>query len=73
MQNTDIMIHINELLDDNQRQQLESQLREIPGVIAPRFNKPHLLLVSYDLECTHSFKLLHLVKSKGYQAQLVGL
>lgn len=73
MQNTDIMIHINEQLDISQQQQLESQIRKIPGVIAPRFNRNNLLFILYDLEHTHSSELLNFVREKGYQAQLVGM
>ena len=73
MQTTDIMIHINEPLDATQRQAIESELREIEGVIAPRFDQPHLLVILYDSESTNSSTLLNVVKSKGYQAQLIGL
>jgi hypothetical protein len=40
MQTTDIMIHINGSLDAARQQSIESELREIKGVIAPRFDKP---------------------------------
>ncbi|MEZ5673334.1 MAG: hypothetical protein R3E08_13530 [Thiotrichaceae bacterium] len=73
MQNVDIMIHINEQLSHDQQTQLEILMRNIQGVIAPRFNKSHLLVVSYDTKCTRSSKLLDAVKSQGYQAQLVGI
>jgi len=73
MQNVDTMIHVNELLNPQQRTQLESLIREIQGVIAVRFNKPHLLLVAYDRQCTHSSQLLTVVKNQGYQAQLVSI
>ena len=45
MQTTDIMIHINGSLDAAQQQAIESELREIEGVIAPRFDQPHLLVI----------------------------
>ena len=73
MQPTDIMIHINESLAENKQQELESELRSVEGVIAPRFNKPHLLIVAYNTELTSSPELLKHVINKGYQAQLVGL
>ena len=73
MQTTDIMIHINGTLDAAQQQAIESELREIEGVIAPRFDQPHLLVVLYDSDTTSSSALLNAVKGKGYQAQLVGL
>ena len=73
MRTADIMIHINESLDANKQQGLESELRAIDGVIAPRFNKPHLLVIAYNSEVTSSPVLLKQVINKGYQAQVVGL
>ena len=73
MQATDIMIHINENLDVKQRHNIESQLRGIEGVIAPRFNKAHLLMIYFNLGKTTSSVLLNNIQSTGYQAQLIGL
>ena len=73
MQSTDVMIHINESLDEASQQEIESELRSIKGVIAPRFNKLHLLVVAYDAELTSSPALLKHVIGKGYHAQLIGL
>nr|VFK64529.1 MAG: hypothetical protein BECKUNK1418G_GA0071005_104726 [Candidatus Kentron sp. UNK]VFK71126.1 MAG: hypothetical protein BECKUNK1418H_GA0071006_105126 [Candidatus Kentron sp. UNK] len=73
MQYTDVLIHVNELLDNHQKDSLESELRNVEGVVALRFNKPHLLLISYDPEKTDASRLLGVVKSGGCEAQLVGL
>ena len=73
MQATDIMIHISDSLNTVQKENVESKLREIDGVIAPRFNKDHLLLIYFNLEKTKSSVLLNTVQSTGYQAKLVGL
>ena len=73
MQATDIMIHVSDNLDTTQKHEVEAQLREIDGVIAPRFNKDHLLLIYFNQNRTKSSVLLNSVKSSGYQAQLVGL
>ena len=73
MQATDIMLHIHEDLNTNQQYEVESQLRNIDGVIAPRFNKEHLLLIYYNLDKINSSVLLNFVKSQGYQATLVGI
>ncbi|MGA7180405.1 MAG: hypothetical protein WBX11_12565 [Thiobacillaceae bacterium] len=67
------MIHINDPLDLSQQQAIELELRGIEGVIAPRFNKPHLLVISYDSDVTKTSVLLKAVKDKGYQAQVVGM
>lgn len=73
MQAADIIIHINDNLNINQKHDVESQLRGIEGVIAPRFNKDHLLVIYFNLNKTNSSVLLNKVQSTGYQAQLVGL
>ncbi|MCL4680280.1 MAG: hypothetical protein KJZ92_03320 [Rhodocyclaceae bacterium] len=73
MHTPDITIHINQALDAVSQQALETTMREIDGVIAPRFNLPHMLVVLYNSEKTSPAVLLNAVKSKGYQAQLVGL
>ncbi len=73
MQATDIMFHIHDNLNENQQYEVESQLRNIDGVIAPRFNKEHLLLIYYNLDKINSAFLLGFIKSKGYQATLVGI
>lgn len=73
MHTPDITIHINESLDVTKQEALETAIREIDGVIAPRFNLPHMLVVLYDSEITSPVILLDAVRNKGYQAQLVGL
>lgn len=73
MHTPDVTIHINQTLTQDQQQALESTLREIDGVIAPRFNLPHMLVVLYNAEKTTMAALLNAVIRKGYQAQLVGL
>lgn len=72
MQIADIMIHITEKLETSQQQELESELRENAGVIAPRFNLPQLFVVCYDPEKTSSFELLNTVRARGYTASLIG-
>jgi len=73
MRSSDIMIHINESLANDSQKKIESELRSVEGVIAPRFNKPHLLVVAYDAELTSSQALLKHITDSGYHAQLVGL
>ena len=73
MNGADIMVHFQENLDAGQKNAIESQLREIEGVIAPRFNKEHLLLIYYNSDKTDSSVFLNMFKSKGYQAKLVGI
>lgn len=71
---SDILIHINEDLSDQERKALEESMRQIDGVVAPRFNqeKKHLLLVAFDPAVTSTEALLAKVQALGYNAQLVG-
>jgi hypothetical protein len=72
---SDVMIHIEKPLDAEARSSLEGALRDIDGVIAPRFSpgREHLLLVAFDPDKTHPADLLAAVRQSGGPAQLVGL
>lgn len=72
---SDVMIHIPENLDTEARSALESRMRDLEGVIAPRFNpgREHLLVVAFDPDKTRPADLLSAVKTAGYTAQLVGV
>jgi hypothetical protein len=71
---SDILIHIDEVLSTRQREALEESVRQVEGVVAPRFNpgKTHLLLVAFDPDTATTAALLAKVRSHGYTAQLVG-
>ncbi|MFZ2405729.1 MAG: hypothetical protein WAW41_11370 [Methylobacter sp.] len=71
---SDVMIHISEKLDAGARSALEARMRDLDGVIAPRFNpgKDHLLVVAFDPDKSRPIALLGAVQAAGYTAQLVG-
>lgn len=71
---SDILIHINDTLSEQQREALEESMRQIEGVVAPRFNpgKDHLLLVAFNPDATSTAILLAQVQSFGNNARLVG-
>lgn len=71
---SDVLIHINEPLNEQQRSALEEAVRQIEGVVAPRFNpgKEHLLLVAFNPDLASTATLLSKVQSFGYNAQLIG-
>lgn len=71
---SDVMIHISEKLDAGARSALEARMRDLDGVIAPRFNpgKGHLLVVAFDPDKSRPIELLGAVQAAGYTAQLVG-
>jgi len=68
------MIHINETLSKEQLASLENAMRQIDGVVSPRFNpgKEHLLMIAFDPTKTSSAVLLSKARAAGYTAQLVG-
>lgn len=72
---SDVMIHINESLNEQARTALEDSMREVEGVVSPRFNagKEHLRMVVFDLDKTRAAVLLHRARAAGYTAQLVGM
>lgn len=72
---SDIMIHIDQNLNTEARLSMEERMRQIEGVVAPRFNpgKEHLLLLAFNPEKVSTATLLGAVKASGYSAQLVGV
>jgi hypothetical protein len=71
----DVLIHVDENLDSSQKEDIIHTMREIPGVISPRFNpgKEHMLLVAFNPAETKSTDLLTDVRSHGVHAELIGL
>ena len=70
----DVMIHINEPLSVEARTSLEESMRQVEGVVAPRFNPgtEHLLMIAFVPEKTTSAALLNRARAAGYTAQLIG-
>lgn len=75
MQLSDVLIHINETPNESEQSDLVEQLRDLEGVIAPRFSleKDHMLFVSYNSDTIDSSALIEKVSENGYKAQLVGM
>ena len=57
---TDMVRHIDNKLGELSRRNIEQSLSGIAGVIQAHFNerRPHLVLVSYDMDRTSSFEIL---------------
>lgn len=72
---SDVMVHVNESLNSETRHALEEEIREMEGVICPRFSskEDHLLEIAYNPDVIGAIDLLHKVESHGYHAQLVGM
>lgn len=71
----DVMVHVAQPLEAAEQRRLEEHLRQVEGVIAPRFNqlRSHLLLVAYNPALVDSSQLLRSVSGEGFDARLVGL
>lgn len=72
---SDVLIHIDETLPTEARAKVESQLREVDGVVSVHNpdDKPHLTLVEYVQDKTNAQALLRGVRDQGFHAELVGL
>lgn len=57
---TDMVMHIDNKLGELSRRNIEQSLSSLRGVINAHFNerRPHLVLVSYDMDSTSSFEIL---------------
>lgn len=71
----DTLIHVDEMLDISEKENIVNDLRGMPGVISSRFNpgKDHLLLVAFDPSETTSRDLLRNVQRHGFHAESIGL
>ena len=70
---TDLIIHVDESIDHREEQLLLGEVRKMEGVMTPEFNRPHLMMVTYNPEKVNSYELLTTVRSEGYHAQLIGI
>ena len=70
----DIVVHIDELLDEQNRRRIEHAMKSATGIERAHFNndRQHLLIVGYDPNRTSSSEILKLVKQHRLSAQLIG-
>ncbi|MGB5258984.1 MAG: ATP-binding protein [Gammaproteobacteria bacterium] len=70
----DIIVHVDEALDEQNRQRIEHAMLKVTGIQRARFNnkRQHLLIIGYDPALTSSSKILKLVKQQRLSAQLIG-
>lgn len=75
IQMTDVTLHIDEALDENDLNIVEKDLRDNDGVISVHRegNRPHLMLVEYNPDRVTSHRILSTVTSQGLHAELIGL
>jgi hypothetical protein len=72
---SDVLIHVNETIADVGRFRLEESLRDVEGVVAPRFSAghDHLMFVAYDSNSTSAAAILGQIHKRGYGAQIVAI
>ena len=70
----DVIVHVDELLGERSRQNIENALEQQEGISHARFNKvrQHLMVVGYDPKRTSSTTIINLVRLQKVNAQLVG-
>ena len=68
-----VIVHIDELLDEQHRQNIESIVEQVGGVTNAHFNatRHHLMVVDYDTSRTNSSEILTRVKRQHLHAQLI--
>ena len=72
-QKTSVIVHIDELLDEQHRKNIESIVQQVQGVTHVHFNETqhHLMIVGYDPKRTNSAKILTRVLRQHLHAQLL--
>jgi hypothetical protein len=75
IQLADVVVHIDQTLERDQRLKIEDELRAINGVVSVHNpdDRPHLSVVEYNPDLTNSAAILSTVTSQGVNAELIGL
>jgi hypothetical protein len=71
----DLVVHLNEDLDQDQRQRLEAEFSDRQGIFSAHFSRkhPHMMTVAYDCDAMHSQDIVRVVEGQGWHAQAVGM
>jgi len=74
MSSAGVVVHINEELNQVNREELSQKVGELDGVLSTNLEeqRPHLMIVDYDPSLTRSQDVLSEVNNAGVHAQLVG-
>jgi len=69
----DIVVHVAEDLDDQNRQRVEYTMMKSTGIARAYFDRfrSHLLIVGYNPAQTDSSRILKLVKQQDLNAELI--
>lgn len=71
----DIVLHIDENLNAEQKETIEESLRALDGVVSVHNSEktPHLTIVQYNRDKMDSKRILKRVIDQGAHAELIGL
>ena len=74
MDSTGVVVHIDESLNSDSRDELLQKIEAIDGVLSADLQdqRPHLMIVDYNPDQTKSLDVLSGVQNSGLHAQLVG-
>ncbi len=74
MQRVDIVVHVDDMLDEEQRRELIGSLERMGGVQCATFTegRPHLMRVEYDPETMNSQDLIGTFSQHRLHAELIG-
>lgn len=75
MYNADILIHIDELLNDQAIHDLEREMGSEEGVLSACVHDRarHLMLVDFDPGQVRPSHIVHSLRSRGLHAEMIGL
>ncbi len=70
----EIIVHISEYLEEQQRRDLVAALTDNDGIVAAEFcpSRYHLILIRYDRKTYSSQDVLNCVNSHNVSARLIG-
>ncbi len=70
---TDIVIHINDLMDDQQKHSFSEKVRALNGVVSTDTEnvQPHFMIIAYNSGKTKANEIVASIKETGLQAQLI--
>lgn len=71
----EVVIHVDEVLTEEQRTALVSNLSEHEGIEYAKFTagRDHLMLIDYDANKLHSIDILEYVRKENLNAELIGI
>ena len=72
---SDTIVYFHKHMQPEQRNRIETQLRMMDGVIAPRFvpNKEKLLFIAYNPEKVQAARFREIFSHMGLESSIVGM